>query len=163
MRSLSRLITALLLMASYAGAWGASPLIGDWQLNGGGATIRFVQAPGTTDTFDIIWIDGPDMSIDPGTVIGSATASTAIGVFDCRVSTDPRGAGDKKNYARFLIKLDSDAADNLSFSPYEQRIKFSIQALLPYWWRRSIREVNTRPANLDGARRVGAPKPYVEL
>lgn len=143
-------------------AWGAYPVEGEWQLNGGGARLRFEQSAGAEGTFDIVWVDGPDFSIEPGTVVGHAVASPTPGVYDCSVDTDPRGKGDRRRRARFVIKLDADTGDSFSFAPYEQGIRFSPQALLPYWWRRPFKSVDTRPDGLDGARRVGAPKQYLE-
>ena len=141
----------------------ASPVEGDWQVNHGGALLRFVAACGNPGVFDILWLDGPDLSIAPGTKVGTAVAAPDAGVYDCTVATDPRGKGDKKRHARFVIRLDADTGDSFTFAPYEQSVKISIQSLLPYWWRRPIKNVDTRPGGLDGARRVGAPKQYVEL
>lgn len=140
-----------------------APIVGDWLMTDGGARIRFAPARGGAGSFDIIWLDGPDLTILPGEIIGSAASTPRPGVYDCKVSTDPRGPSDKKNYARFVIKIDSDTGDAFSFEPYEQTVRFRIRALLPYWWRRPIKEIDSRPAGLDGATRVGAPKPYVEL
>lgn len=139
------------------------PLEGEWQVNGGGARLKFVQSAGTTDVLDIIWLDGPDFSIPPGTVIGSATATPTPGYYDCTVDTDPRRKGDKRKYTRFTVKINDNDASYFVFKPYEQTVKFRIQTLLPYWWRRPIKESDSRPKDIDGARRQGAPKPYVEL
>ena len=141
----------------------ASPIEGDWIVNNSGVVLRFVRASEGTAFYDILWIDGPDLSILPGTKVGSATATPDLAVYDCSVVTDPRGSSDKKRYARFAIRLDADTGDSFVFTPYEQGVKFSLQSLLPYWWRRPIKTVNTRPNGLDGARRVGAPDQYIEL
>ena len=159
MNRLSALIALLISLAVNA----ASPIEGDWQVTHDGARLRFAPAAGREGTFDIIWLDGPDFSIAPGTVVGYAVASPDTGVYDCTVKTDPRGKGDKRRHARFVIKLDVDTGDSFTFVPYEQGLKFSPQALLPYWWRRPIKTVDTRPGGIDGARRIGAPKPFVEL
>lgn len=158
-----RFVTPLIAAMMAFGAFAASPLEGDWQVNGGGARLRFVPAAGTADSFEILWVDGPDLSIAPGTKIGSAVATPAAGTFDCSIDTDPRGPSDKKRRARFAIRINPETADDFTFVPYEQGYRFSPQALLPYWWRRPVRQVDSRPSGLDGARRVGAPKPYVEL
>ena len=144
-------------------SFGKSPIEGDWQFFGNGAKIRFEPTHGNNDQFDIVWLDGPDFSIMPGTVIGSATQSAQNGVYDCRIKLDPRHKSDKKRFGRFVVKIDPESADALTITPYEQATKFRIEGLLPYWMRRPIREVDSRPRNLDGARRVGAPSPYVEL
>lgn len=149
--------------ASAAPMRAASPLEGDWQMYGAGARLRFCERPGAQGILDIVWLDGPDLSIAPGTVVGQAVQAPAPGTFDCSVDMDPRGSADRKRYARFVVRLDPTTADSFTFAPYEQGVKFSIQGLLPYWWRRPLKSVDTRPSNLDGARRVGAPKPYVEL
>ena len=163
MTILRRILCTLVLAASAVGVRAASPLEGDWQILADGASLRFVEAPGLPGSFDILWLDGPDLSIPPGTVIGSATASPSTGTYDCRVKSDPRGKGDKKNYVRFTITIDAETADSFTLHPYEQGTKIAWQALLPYWWRRPVRTTDTRPSRIDGALRIGAPKPYVEL
>lgn len=159
---MKRLLFALWILATFS-AFSASPIEGEWQVYGDGARLRFAASRGTESVFDIIWIDGPDLTVLPGTVVGSASETPSVGVYDCKVATDPRGKADKKRYARFVIKIDADTGDSFTFAPYEQGVKFVFQALLPYWWRRPIKSVDTRPSNLDGARRVNAPKPFVEL
>lgn len=158
-----RIVSIALFIALGLPAFAASPIEGDWQVYGGGAALRFAPSRGAAGSFDIIWLDGPELSIEPGTVVGKALETATPGVYDCRVERDPRGKADKHRYANFVVRLDADTGDSFTFAPYEQRTKFSIQALLPYWWRRSFKKVDSRPSNLDGARRIGAPKPYVEL
>lgn len=155
-------ICAVLVLINLA-AVAASPIEGEWQVTNRGARLCFRASAGAPGSYDIVWMDGPDFSITPGTVIGYANETPETGVFDCRVSTDPRGKGDKKRYARFVIRLDADTGDTFKFAPYEQGVKISLYSLLPYWWRRPVKTVNNRPSGLDGARRVGAPNPYVEL
>ena len=156
-------VAALIFTSWLSMCFATEPVEGDWQVNGGGATLRFAPTRGSDTMLDIIWLDGPDLSIEPGTVVGTATAAAQPGVYDCAVEIDPRGKSDKKRYARFVVRLDSDTGDAFTFAPYEQGIKFQLQSLLPYWWRRPIRQVDNRPSGLDGARRIGAPKPFVEL
>lgn len=153
----------LLTLTATVSLRGASPIEGDWRMSRDGALLRIRASNGNADSFDIIWLDGPDFSIEPGKVIGHAFLSPTPGVYDCSVMTDPRGRGDKHRYARFVIRLDADTADSFTLAPYEQGVKFSPLSLLPYWWRRPLRPVDTRPSGLDGARKVGAPKQFVEL
>ena len=161
MKRIFILFTAFIALAGTV--YGSQPVEGDWQVNGGGATLRFEPSRGDEGRLNIVWLDGPDLAIEPGTIIGSAIVTSQPGVYDCAVDTDPRGKGDRRHYARFVVKLDADTGDSFTFAPYEQGVRFQLQALLPYWWRRPVKQVDTRPAGLDGARRVGAPKQFVEL
>ena len=158
-----RLTVVLATFVLFVCSRAASPLQGDWQMNGGGALLRFAPAAGSQADLDIVWLDGPALDIPEGTVIGSAVASPEAGVYDCRVDFDPRGRGDRRKYVRFVIRIDKKTSDSFTITPYEQKTRVSLHALLPYWWRRPLRTVDTRPGGLDGARRVGAPKQFVEL
>lgn len=156
-------IAICLIFASAVTTFAASPIEGDWQVNDGGARLRFVPSAGRTDAYDILWLDGPDFSIPASTLIGNAVVTPTPGVYDCTIVTDPRGRGDRKRHTRFVVKIDAATGDSFTFAPYDQGVKVDYRVVLPYWLRRSVKSVDTRPGGLDGARRVGAPNQYVEL
>lgn len=159
---LSLLIPALLVASS---AMATQPLEGEWQVNDDGPLLSIVASPGSPDRLSIVWIDGPDLGIAEGTEVGMATPSVTPGLYDCTAWKDPRGdKGRKKGKVHFAIRLDSASADSFVFEGYEKKKVFRLNALLPYWTRRTfIKNIDTRPERLDGARRSGALPQYVEL
>lgn len=142
----------------------ADPLEGHWQVNDGGPLISISPSADTAGTLDILWIDGADMSVAPGTVLGTAIVTPTPGLYDCTAWTDPRGrSGRKRGKAVFTIRLEPKLADSFTIEGYERGVKLQLSRLLPFWYRRPVKNVDTRPKGLDGARRVNAPDAYLEL
>lgn len=141
---------AALIMAC-AAAMAASPLDGRWQVNDGGPVLRFEQRQGR---YAILWVDGPDLSIDEGTEIGFAVATANPGVFDCTAYRDPRGAkGNSGGRVQFMLEINAERPDIMTFKPYERKVSFNLRVLLPRWYRQSVNIVDSRPKSADGARR----------
>ena len=157
----------ILLPALLAGlsAFAANPLEGQWQVNDDGPVLSIEPAAGISGRMSILWIDGPDMSVERGTEVGTVSPSVTPGLYDCTAWKDPRGEkGRKKGKVHFTIRLDEATADSFVFEGYERKKVFRLNALLPYWTRRTfVKNIDTRPDRLDGARRVGAMPSYVEL
>lgn len=146
------------------GCHAADPIEGQWQVCDGGPILSFNPSADTPGVLDIVWIDGADMSIPAGTVLGTAVATPTPGLYDCTAWTDPRGKRTRKRgKVTFTIKLESKLADTFVFEGYERGTKFQLSKLLPFWYRRPIKQVDTRPKGLDGARRIDAPEAYLEL
>lgn len=154
-----RLVALTLALAAALAAGAADPLEGDWQVNGGGATLRFAAA--RDGSLDIVWLDGPALDIAPGTCIGSAVPGASRGLYDCRVETALDGSG-KRRATTFALRLDA-GADSFSMEAYRRNRRISVRRLLPYLFRVAVIESPNRPAGLDGARRLGAPEPFIVL
>lgn len=156
-RLLGILLTAIFSLTP--AAKGADPLEGDWRINGGGAVLRFVQRADPADnTLDILWIDGEAIDIAPLTPIGTATPGAEAGVYDCSLVRSTTGRRTKANMA---IRMQGGEA--LSFESYRRNARLSLWRLVPYLFRVSIITSTTRPSGLDGARRVGAPPPFIVI
>lgn len=143
----------------------ADPLTGRWQVNGDGAVFDIVEAPGIPG--ELLWryVDGADLSIAPGTVVGTARRGASPGLYDCRLSCDPHkktGATEGRTVA-FTATLDNNTADNLVFHYYRHRRRVSLWRMLPYLFRVSVETNVEHPAGLEGARRVDAPQQYIVL
>jgi len=142
----------------------ADPLEGQWQVSDGGPVLGLRPAADSPGALDIVWIDGADMSIPAGTVLGTAVVTPTPGLYDCTAWSDPRGRrGRKRGKVTFTIRLEPKLADSFVFEGYERGTKFQLSKLLPFWYRRPLKQVDTRPKGLDGARRVNAPGAYLEL
>ena len=161
MKLTAAIISALILSTLAAVAEG--PVDGDWRVTDG-PVISFRADALVPGAYDIVWLDGERLDLAPGTAIGRAVASPTPGLYDCTVSIDPRGANSrKKRSARFTVRVDADDPDTFYFQGYDKGMRFNLFALLPYWYRRPVRQIDNRPERLDGGRRVGAPDQYIEL
>lgn len=159
-----RFILLMLVCSPMACRAASDPVEGLWRIIGSSLLVRVVAVEDDTDRFEIVWEDGDDLSVVPGTVVGTVRRTPRIRVYDCQSSLDPSKGG-KKNYgaAHFVIRIDKEAV-NMTFEPYEQSTTIDVRRVLPWWLRRiSVRKTDTRPKGLDGARRVGAPPLYLSL
>lgn len=157
---------AVLLALALAAATAASatdPLEGRWEINGRGATVDIAPAPGQPGVLEMSVADSPDMSVAPGTVIGTVVPSSVTGVYDCRVSSDPRGIHHKRGTVAFTIEFADDTGDAVRFNYYRHRRRVSLWRWIPYLFRVAVVSPAESPANLDGARRAGSPDRYIVL
>lgn len=155
----------VLALAASLPAVAADPLAGRWQVNGRGAVIEFSEAPGAPGLLDVTYVDGPDLAMEPGTVIGTATPAPAPGTYDCRLYRDPRSTARRGRAASvtFTIAIDRDNGDAITFTFYSNRTRVSLWRWLPYLFRISVVRQNNTPPGLDGARRVGAPPRFIVI
>lgn len=156
-----RLAALALSLAGTLAAAASDPLEGDWQVNGGGATLRFECGAARDGSLDIVWLDGPALDIAPGTRIGSAVPGATPGVYDCRMEAGPEPGG-KRSRTTFALRLGADA-DSFSFEAYRRNLRISLRRLLPYLFRVAVIEGSNRPSGLDGGRRLGAAPQFIVL
>ncbi len=141
----------LLIPAIFA----ADPLVGRWQVNGGGALIDIVARAGNDGSLAMLWIDGPDLSIPEGTEIAVIYPTHTIGTYDCRASSDPvRTANARTRDINFVIKFDENTNNSVGFHTYQRKRKISLWRWIPYLFRISLINESNRPNNLEGATRV---------
>ncbi|MDE5567879.1 MAG: hypothetical protein K2J12_05500 [Muribaculaceae bacterium] len=128
---------------------GADPLGGIWRMGPDGATIAILPVAASQGRFEIYLLDSPDMSVIPGGKIGSAVSTGVNGTYDAEFA----GAGKlTAKRQRFIITLSADG--NLNFRSYKKGKKISLGRWLPYLYRVSVSDYNTRPTSVDGAIRV---------
>ena len=84
-----RLLACLTAAMVWLAAAAADPIVGRWQVNAGGAVFDVQPLPGRTDAFVMLWVDGPDFSLEPGTEIGRIFTTAEPGAYDCHAATDP--------------------------------------------------------------------------
>ena len=140
----------------------ADPIEGRWNIGNGEAVVDVKPSVRGDGYFDIIWVDGADCSVLPGTAVGTMTATPKPGLYDCRMPLDPVGRTNPKTWEA-TVTLDEKDPDNFTFGHYERRMQVSMRNLLPRWLRITVNRKDTRPGNLDGGRRVGAPPRFVSL
>lgn len=131
----------------------ASPgvLEGIYEMPGDGAVFAIVAAAGSTGRWDLIVVDSPDFSVEPGTQFGYAVAGASPDVFDAKLYSGLR-AGRKSKSHNFALRLGKDG--RLSFEAYRNSRRVSFWRWIPYLFRVTVVEENNRPKGLDGAVRL---------
>ena len=155
-------ITGITIAAAFIPCRAADPIEGRWNLGNGEAVIDVRPAVRDNGHFEIIWVDGADCSMLPGTPVGTISSTPTPGLYDCRMPIDPVGGTNPKVWEATVTLNDKDP-DNLTFGHYERRTEVNMRNLLPRWLRITVNRKDTRPSNLDGGRRVGAPPRFVSL
>ncbi len=128
---------------------GTDPLTGIWKIGGDGATIAFLPRVGSTSTFDIVLLDSPDLSILPGGIIGEAVSTGRLATYDATMNVSPGTTGRK---TKSILTIDKDG--RLNIKPYKQGKTIKLWRWLPYLFRISVTDNNTRPDGVDGAVKI---------
>ncbi len=157
------LIMILALLGATSALHAGDPLEGLWRVTGSGTLLRVAVEPGRSGSLDIVWEDGPILTIRPGTVVGHAVKTHVAGVYDCTLSLNPSSSRKRRNGKVTMVMRLDKTANAITFEPYEQKVAVNLRGLLPWWLRRTgIKKVDTRPSGLDGARRVDECPDYLE-
>lgn len=124
------------------------PIEGLWQFPADGASILIEKK--TATTYDLIIIDSPEPDVRPGTVIGRAVTTPAVGTYDAHLDAKPlRNSRLKKANAALTL-----ADGHLCFRPYSTGKRIAFWRWVPYFFRISILDNDSRPGNLDGADKI---------
>ncbi len=127
------------------------PIEGLWQFPADGAVLLIEKR--SASTYDITILDSPSLDVRPGTVIGTAVTTPTAGVYDANF--DPKPIKNKRlKKANAALKL-SDGY--LSFKPYTTGKRVALWRWIPYFFRITVFDDNSRPSGLDGARRIYPP------
>ena len=133
------------------------PYEGVWQMTGGGAIFSTEAVPGITDTYRLTLLWSPDLSVPSGSVLGEMQPAGRPLVFDASLGLDHKGGrhiGIPGKKYRFELEFSADMR-RVSFRPYKRSWKVNIFRWLPYLFRTSVSKTDTRPADMDGAVRLG--------
>lgn len=125
------------------------PVCGIWRMGGDGAEIAILPRRGYASQFDIIVVDSPDMSVMPGTKIGSVSATGKLGTYDAQFNARK---GLLNRTLRYIMTLGKD--DRLQFESYKKGKKVALWRWIPYLFRVTVTDYDTRPSGADGAVRV---------
>ncbi len=146
-----------------------APIEGVWEMTDGGATVAITANTGTqrhvTTDFLIIYVNGPELSIPRGSVIGRAIPGSSKGIYDAEIYTDVSTSADgSPTLAKprtFTLTINADS--RLALQHYEKGVKVNAWRLVPYILRYSLRRVNQRPANIDGMVRIFPQAPNTSI
>lgn len=128
---------------------GSDPITGIWKIGGDGATIAFLPQAASASAFDIVLLDSPDLSILPGDIIGEAVTTGRLATYDASMNTSP---GTTKRKVKSILTIDKDG--RLNIRPYKQGKSVKLWRWLPYLFRISVSEHDTRPDGVDGAVKI---------
>lgn len=134
---------------------GSDPLTGLWRMGGDGATFAVLPVEGSSTSFDIVIIDSPDMSVLPGTRFGHATTTGRSGTYDAELYGD---VNPTKRKLRYILSIDDNGL--LTFKSYKRGKRIALWRWIPYLFRMTVSDYNTRPEGVDGAVKLypaGAP------
>ncbi len=162
LRGLSGILMCLIPLLSFAAEWDEAylealfadrlldPIEGVWQFPADGASLVIVKESSTT--YDIFLLDSPRLDVKPGTLIGSAVTTPKRNYYDGELK--PRHLGDKTKLGTQSVTFTVNDGGTLSIRPYSDGYKISLRRWFNYFFKISISRDNSRPKDLDGARRV---------
>ena len=139
------------------------PIEGVWRIAGDGAVFAVLPGDGGDDTFRLVIVDSPDMSVLPMTEFGAARRTAVAGRYDACMSASLTSGAPVRRDRNLIISLSDDG--RLIFEPYTTGLKLNLWRVLPYMFRFSVAAQDTRPSDIDGAVRLypagDAVKPLV--
>lgn len=125
---------------------------GVWRIGDSGAVFEVRPLAGSDDSFELYLLSSPDLSILPGTVFGTMTSTGTRHVYEARIRLDSSRRTSPKNHS-FIFTL-SDDATSLKMRHYVRGKQVSFYRWASYLFRVGIRNVDTRPADVDAAVRI---------
>lgn len=139
---------------------------GIWQTTDNGAVVAVVEGsiPGSQRSFGrtylLVLLKSPRVGLRPGTVMGWMQPTAKADSYEARLFTrcDGRTLSAPK---RFTITM-SDA-NHMSFIRVHTGLRFMPWRLLPYMFRRAIRERDDSPRDLDGMVRIWPDNPSAPI
>lgn len=135
-------------------------ICGIWETTAAQAVFRIDTIAGTRGNYSLTVLHSPELSLVPGTQMGTLVQAPTPGLFDAKMKVFNAKAPGKTH--RVAITLSPDGT-RLTFRPYRKNRTVSIRRLIPYLFRIAVIENDTRPADLDGAVRLDCTQYPVEL
>lgn len=136
-----------------------SAIEGVWQVGGeGGAIVNISSATGRPGIYDVTLLDSPDMAVKTGCIVGEIEQTGLADTWQARfLKSGAVGAPIKKSSTRdFIIRMTEDG--HLRFSGFKKNKSISLWRWIPYLFRVTVIENDTRPGDVDGAVRL-YPRP----
>lgn len=136
---------------------GAASYDGVWRMTGSGAIFAIEPKPGLTESYALTLLWSPDLGLPSGSELGEMRPAGRQLVFDASLGLDHKGGrhipGIGRKY-RFELEF-SPGMQRIRFRPYKQSWRVNVFRWLPYLFRTSVSKTDTRPADIDGAVRLG--------
>ncbi|MDE6285847.1 MAG: hypothetical protein K2L99_02505 [Muribaculaceae bacterium] len=143
---------SLFIIASLATRATDYGIVGLWRVTGP-QDCEFEIRPSSSvaGSYDMLAVNCADMSVMPGTLIGTLHTTPTPGRFLARISSHPERAGARK--VDVVVNLGNEG--NLTFRAFRKGKRISLWRLLPYMFRITVEREDARPEGVDGAVRVG--------
>lgn len=141
------------LCAIVLAAQPSDPVVGRWRFTSGGAEIEIATDSLNASGYILRYLDGPDMSIAPGRIIGRLHATPVPGRYIGRMVLDP--ARKRSKHRDVVVELSERGS--LTFESYRAGMRVSFWRWIPYLFRVTVVEPGQHPADTEGAVRVDRP------
>ena len=136
---------------------------GVWMFPGVGGLIAIERCADTSDgatEYVMAVVRSSNRLLMPGTVIGRLWPTAVRNTFKARLYTSSSADGVTLTSPRtFSVNL-TDSDSRLQLIHHRKQLKLNWWSLLPYMFRRFVREIDETPRNLDGCVRV-YPEPAI--
>lgn len=149
----SRVAVLLLSVAAAVSGYGRDAAEGDWRMTGSGVEFAVTQSATEADVLDLTLLHAEDMSLLPGTHIGTMRRTPESGRYVARIAVNPSGAKGRR-MRNVLVKFTDEGS--LIFEPYRSGKRISLWRWIPYLFRVTVIEDGREPAGINGAVRLGA-------
>ena len=153
MRRVLSLLCMFTAAAFCVSAQSSDAIVGKWHVTGSNAEFEVSPSPTTAGQFRITLLNADDMSIIPGTVIGSAHTTPTPGRYVASMAASPSRPKGKQRKLVITIK----ANGSLGFEPFSTGRRISLWRWIPYLFRVTVSEPHKPPADIEGAVRIDRP------
>ncbi len=130
----------------------ASSPAGLWR-TGAGAVFDIV--PAGAGSYTLILIDSPDVTAPCPATIGTMTTTGTPGTYEAALSAGLTAASARKKHTCIITV--QPGSETMTFTAYRKGRQLNLWRLLPYMFRISVKDIDTRPRGIDGAVRI-APR-----
>ncbi|MCM1068133.1 MAG: hypothetical protein NC418_11230 [Muribaculaceae bacterium] len=131
---------------------------GVWQIGGGGAVFA-IEPVAATGIYELRIVDSPDYTLPQGHIFGTMTHTGTGGTYDVSLAMKPRAkshSGIPGRRTDYIFTFDPTLC-KLTMRHYRKGWSLNVLRALPYLFRISVSEHNSRPAAIDGAVRIAPP------
>lgn len=136
---------------------------GIWETTASGSVLEFSRLPGARDAYSVAIVESADYRLEPGTPVGTLTATAVPGTYDAEFTTDPAGGNRslKSKKQHFIVEFDP-LMRSCTFKAYRKGKRVNLRRLLPYLFRVAVIDRSERPEGIDGAVRIDTnPSPVI--
>jgi|GEM_PF-2381651 hypothetical protein len=134
---------------------------GIWQFGADGAIFEIRPQNGRNGVFDLYILESPDLTVPSGALFGHMESTGTANHYDATLfkSLSGKEHGINRRKTNSFIFTFDPASCSLSIRPYKRGTRVNILRWIPYLFRLSVDRSDSRPAGIDGARRLAPVSP----
>ena len=134
---------------------------GIWQFGADDAIFEIRPQKGRHGVFDLYILESPNLTVPSGSLFGHMEATGTDNNYDATLFRSL--TGNDRNITRqknrnFIFTFDPSSC-TLTIRPYKKGTRVNILRWIPYLFRLSVDRTDSRPSNIDGARRLCPDSP----